>query len=148
MTIVIFWLKRPENSDFQSLCPIQWRLLRSGLENRNKAECRVLPDCSSENILKKKKRQKTSQIYVKAWSWLQGGYAIKLNRYYGLRMWQKLPHSSSLPGLGAGRMLASSIWHCAAPAVQHGTPTNVSCLSTGRNARHRRQMHRLPAFWQ
>jgi len=37
---------------------------------------------------------------------------------------------------------------CSAPAVQHGAPANVSCLSTGLNAWRARQMHRLPVFWQ
>lgn len=96
MTIVIVRL-RPQSA-FRSLEPTQWCLLRSGLENPNKADCAVLPDCSWENMFKKTnqtKQQKNSQIYVKAWPWLEGCYTIKLNCYYGLCIRQKLSHSRS-----------------------------------------------------
>lgn len=36
-------------------------------------------------------------------------------------------------------------WDTAQP-LSHGIPTNISCLSTGLNAPHTRQLHRLPGL--
>lgn len=47
----------------------------------------------------------------------------------------------------SSRTAASSTEALHSP-ISHATPMDVSCLSTGLNALHTRQMHRLPGFWQ